>query len=670
MSKIVSKSFSKHVAEQVIESLNEPANNIYYIAVSKHTPYSGGDDTIPDPNETNLELQVKPYQEMIFGKKILPTDVSLVVPRHNWTSNTAYAMYDNNDQNLYGKAFYAAVDAGSYYYVYKVLDNNGGAVSTVQPSSTVESACNFITTGDGYKWKLIYKMPEATFEKFATSDYMPVITSANVAGNSVSGAIDVVKVANAGSGYVSVLTGSFTVDDLRDAIPSGGNEFSYRLNSNAASNSDFYTGSSIYITAGTGSGQLKSIVSYEAATRVVTVNNAFSTPPSTDSQYLVTPNVIIVGDGQDAAGYAVIASNSTVNNFVSKVVMVNRGSNYTYAEATVRGNTGGVSVSTSVSPVIPPIGGHGKNAPQELGSDALTISVQLSNNEGGYISTSNDYRQIMILKDPYFDNVTLTLGSEVGTFSAGEIISQVSFAKLIGTVTTNTSTGTLVGLGTDFNNALQAGDTVLVFDTAAQLQSIRTVDTVTNSTYLQLTSNNSFNASYATLAKASIIATGIKEGNASPYATLTNATPKFVVGRPVIGSTSGALANVTAINVNEKNYNSWNTFDNRTRISYTANTLAFANDSVVYQTEVSLSNAYFHSANSTYLFLTSEKGPINADPTEELVQVNGSATYTLGSVKYTPDIVKNSGDVIYIENSEPISRSNSQSEAFRIVLQF
>jgi hypothetical protein len=670
MSKIVSKSFSKHVAEQVIESLNEPANNIYYVAVSKHTPYAGGDDNVPDPNETNQELQVRPYQEIIFGKKILPTDVNLVVPRHNWTTNTAYAMYDNNDPDLYSKAFYAAVDAGSFYYVYKVLDNNGGAVSTVQPSSTVESACNFITTGDGYKWKLIYKMPEATFEKFATSDYMPVITSANVAGNSVSGAIDVVKVSNAGAGYVSVLTGSFTVDDLRDAIPTGGNEFSYRLNSNAASNSDFYTGSSIYISAGTGSGQLKSIVSYEAATRVVTVNNAFSTPPSTDSQYLVTPNIVFVGDGQAAAGYAVIASNSTVNNFVSKVVMVNRGSNYTYAEATVRGNTGGVAVGTSVSPVIPPVGGHGKNAPQELGSDALTISVQLSNNEGGYISTSNDYRQIMILKDPYFDNVTLTLGSEVGTFSAGETISQVSFAKLIGTVTTNTSTGTLVGLGTDFNNALLAGDTVLVFDTAAQLQSIRTVDTVTNSTYLQLTSNNSFNASYATLAKASVIATGIKEGNVSPYATLTNATPKFVVGRPVIGSTSGAFANITAINVNEKNYNSWNTFDNRTRISYTANTLAFANDSVVYQTEVSLSNAYFHSANSTYLFLTSEKGPINADPNEELLQISGSATYTLGSVKYTPDIVKNSGDVIYIENSEPISRSNSQSEAFRIVLQF
>ncbi len=350
--------------------------------------------------------------------------------------------------------------------------------------------------------------------------------------------------------------------------------------------------------------------------------------------------------------------------------MVNRGSNYTYASAVVRGNTGGISVGTSVSPVIPPIGGHGTNAAQELGSDALTISVQFSNNESGFVSTFNDYRQIMILKDPYFDNVTLTLGSEVGAFSVGETLSQVSFAKLLGTVATNTSTGTITGLGTDFNNALQAGDTVLVFDTAAQLQSIRTVDTVTNSTYLQLTSNNSFNASYAIIAKASVIATGIKEGNVSPYVTLTNATPKFVVGRPVIGGVSGAFANVTSINVNEKNYNSWNTFDNRTRISYTANTLAFANDAVVYQTDTSLSNAFFHSANSSYIFLTSEKGPINADPATPLVEVDGSATYTLGSVKYTPDIVKNSGDVIYIENSEPISRSNSQSEAFRIVLQF
>jgi hypothetical protein len=37
---------------------------------------------------------------------------------------------------------------------------------------------------------------------------------------------------------------------------------------------------------------------------------------------------------------------------------------------------------------------------------------------------------------------------------------------------------------------------------------------------------------------------------------------------------------------------------------------------------------------------------------------------------YPPDLVQNSGEVIYFENESPISRSNSQSETIKIILQF
>lgn len=52
MTKITTKTFKQHVAEQFVESISEPANNIYYVAASKHTPYSTGDDSVPDPVET------------------------------------------------------------------------------------------------------------------------------------------------------------------------------------------------------------------------------------------------------------------------------------------------------------------------------------------------------------------------------------------------------------------------------------------------------------------------------------------------------------------------------------------------------------------------------------------------------------------------------------------
>ncbi len=671
MTKLISRKFREHIGEQFIESITEPANSIYYIVASKHTPYANNDQTVPTPGDNNKELEVDVYEESIFGKKVTSSDVNLMVNRYNWTSNTVYSHYDPDDSDLYQKQYYVVVDAGSTYYVYKCLDNNRGVVSTEQPSSTSESACNFITTSDGYTWKLMYKMAESTFEKFATANLMPVVTSANVSGNTVAGAIDVIRVTNTGSGYISTLTGQFQVDDLREAIPSfSGNSTTYRLSTSASSNSDFYVGSAIYITSGTGSGQLRRIVSYTAGNRVAVVNNAFTVAPSSDSTYSINPSVVISGDGTGAAAYATVSSNASVNNFISKINVVTRGSGYTYATATVTGNTGGTSNTSSVKVIIPPIGGHGKDSSAELGSRTVGVSVTFNNTEGGFITTENDYRKFILLKDPLFNNVHLTLTSEAGTFTNGEQIYQFDNKTLRGTVTGNTTTTTLDGVSTEFSESLSINDKIIITDIVSNTSCLRTVSSITNSTSLTLNSNLSFLTTSAKLAYMTVTASGIKSGNVSPYVTLANAEPKFVTGKKIMGANSGAIANVTAIDLNEKSFNSWVTFDNRTRIAYTSTSGTIPEDAELYQTDVSLSNAYFHSSNASYVFLTSERGPINADPDEMIFMTYGSNTITLGSNKYSPDLVKGSGKALYIENSNPISRSNSQSETIRLLINF
>jgi len=343
MTALITEKLKEHVANQILESLTEPANNIYYVVAAKHTPYAN-DDATPIPQQSAQETIFSVYQESIFGKKVNTADICMVAPKYIWTANTVYNMYDDQDNDLLNKRFFVAVDGGATYYVYKVLDNNRGVASTEQPTNTSESACNFVTTADGYTWKLMYKVPEATFEKFATADYMPVFTSANVAGNTVSGALDVIKIANTGSNYVATLTGQFQSNDVRESIPSySGNTTTYRLAENASSNNEFYTSSALYITSGTGAGQIRSIINYSGGNRVAVVNTAFSTPPDNTSQYAIAPRVIVLGDGSGATGYATVSSNATVNNFISKINIVSRGSGYTYASATVVGNTGGIS---------------------------------------------------------------------------------------------------------------------------------------------------------------------------------------------------------------------------------------------------------------------------------------------------------------------------------------
>lgn len=671
MTTLISKKFKRHIGEQLIESITEPANNVYYVMAARHFPFANNDATTPVPFESFEELEVTSFEEGIFGKKINSSDVSLMIPKYVWTSNTIYTPYDHQDTSITSKQYYVVVDGGATYYVYKCLDNNRGVASNTQPTNTSESACNFITTADGYTWKLMYSMPEATFEKFATADYMPVVTSANVAGNTVPGAIDVIRITNPGSNYIATLTGQFQVNDLRESIPEvAGNTTTYRLATNASSNTDFYVGSAIYITTGTGAGQLKRIVDYNAVTRVATVNSMFTVAPSSDSTYIVAPNVVINGDGSGAVAYATVSSNATVNNFISKINIINRGNNYTYASALVTGNTGGVSNTAVLRPIIPPVGGHGKNAPSELGAKAVGVSVSFNTSEGGYVTTDNDYRKLILLRDPLFRNVTLTLDNEVGTFVTGENVYQIEYKTLLGTATGNTTSTTVRGVGTQFNLALKENDRVLITDTISGVHCLRTVTSVINSTAISVNDELPFLTEFARCAYVSILASGVKTGNASPYLTMSNVEPKFVTSKIVIGETSGAFANVTNINVNEKNYNNWNTFDNRTRISYTTKSGTMPEDAKVLQTDISLSNAYYHSSNSTYVFLTVERGPINADPAEQIREDQGAASFTLGSVKYPPDVIKGSGEVIYIENSAAISRDPSQSETLRLIINF
>ena len=668
---LITKKFKRHIGEQLIESITEPANNVYYVLAAKHTPFSNNDTVVPLPTNAFKELEVDVYEEAIFGKKINASDISLMIPKYIWTSNTVYTPYDHEDTLLFDKQFYVAVDGGSTYYIYKCLDNNRGVPSNTQPVNTSESACNFITTADGYTWKLMYSMPEATFEKFSTADYMPVVTSANVAGNTVSGALDIIRIVSPGSNYVATLDGLFQANDLRETIPGiSGNTTTYRLAVNAASNTDFYVGSALYISSGTGAGQLRRIVDYNATTRVATVNSAFITPPASDSAYLIAPNIIFNGDGSGAVAYATVSSNATVNNFISKINIINRGNNYTYATATVVGNTGGVSNTATLRAIIPPIGGHGKNSPAELGSKSVGISITYNTSESGYITTENDYRKLILIRDPLFTNVTLTIDDDIGTFTPGENVHQIEYLTLTGTIQGNTTSNNLIGVGTELNKALKTNDRVLITDSITGLHCLRTITSVTNATAVSINDELPFITNFAKIAFTKILASGVKTGNTSPYLTMSNVEPKFVVGKIVIGETSGAFANVTNIDVNEKNYNNWTTLDNRTRIAYTALSGAMPEDAKVLQTDISLSNAFFHSANSTYVFLTSERGPINAEPAEVLREDQGAAIYTLGSVKYVPDMVKGSGEVIYIENSSPISRANNQSETLRLIINF
>jgi len=203
------------------------------------------------------------------------------------------------------------------------------------------------------------------------------------------------------------------------------------LSSTADSQYDnIYVDSTIYITNNAGQGEQSKIIRYDSQSRRIIVETPFTVTPNTSSGYIISPSLNIKGDGKQAIGRTI--GNNT--HGVTATLISNKGYDYTYATATIYANTQhGVGASSKV--IIGPVGGHGKNAIEELNGNRLMIDMTLNGNEFGFFTTSNDYRQFGLLRDPidftdgsFFDEIyasqmiTLELIEMSGRFTLDEKI--------------------------------------------------------------------------------------------------------------------------------------------------------------------------------------------------------------------------------------------------------
>lgn len=578
--------FRLHIANQFKESITEVANSVYYVFAGRSTPFANG-DVVTAPENTVNEYDIGSQDNMLFGKRVQAEDVSVVIPRYDWTANTVYTAY-RADVDLSDKRYFACVNSAAQYHVFKVLDNNGGAPSTVAPALEDTSADDeYYATSDGYVWKYMYTIPKTLYDKFATKDFIPVVVNANVVANAVPGAIDVVEITYPGSHFNSYTNGAFTVTDLRV----GGNPRVLNIANTASGTDGYYEGCYIYLTSGTGQGQYRRIDQYNVAgtQKLITINEAFTVSPDVTTTYEINPAVTITGDGSGAAARAVI--NAEQANSVKRVEILDRGSNYTWASANLVSQTDGFSNTSLLTPVMSPRNGHGSDPEAELQGTNIGISVTFANTEGNTIPTVNDYRTIGILKDPQYANVTLFFDSVDGLFEIGESLYQQS-----------------------------------------------------------------------TRAEGIVIAT-----DETSYVTISNVVGVFASSANLVGYTSNATANVSSFEINGSS-KGFDTFDQRVKLTYSApSVVSFAEDEMIYQLDPAVSNAVFHSIDDNYIYLTNLRGSVNTGA--QIIGSNSGAFATLLS-KYAGDLIHGSGEVLYIENTDPVTRSNTQSEVIKIVLKF
>jgi len=170
MPSIISNKFRINTGEEFINSLVQTGMNVsIYATISKIDAWANGDSS-PDTPVDNRQNEVNVWNKMTGGSKLTAYNMSLVIPRINWIANTIFSYYtDANSTPILNTNFYVVT---SDFNVYKCIDNNFGANSTVMPSYTAIDSTH--TESDGYTWKFMYNIGTADQLRFVTPYWIPV----------------------------------------------------------------------------------------------------------------------------------------------------------------------------------------------------------------------------------------------------------------------------------------------------------------------------------------------------------------------------------------------------------------------------------------------------------------------------------------------------------------
>ena len=335
----------RSLAETVYNDILTRRSNYYYF-IGK---------IIDWPNVIEPEEPVDTYayeyetrNSIISAKRVVIRDVSLVIPRVDWTPSTVYDQYDNNysADHLAASGATKLEDANFYvmasnFSVYKCIFNNLGVASTVEPSGLDLTP---VTYEDGYIWKYMYTIPLSNRNKFLTEDYMPVQRAITNTFYS-NGEISSVVVDNGGSGYLGNAEVTLTVNGL---FRSGNGNVSATLTPvlndsgqivnvviNTAGNN--YSNASIVVTDNLSSGE-----SYYKGVSAVTLYN-FGTGYTTAVRSNTTAVITTTGNSLPGSNAILAPAYSNNNNTFVGISILNPGNGYTTA---VKNNTT-ITISTT-----------------------------------------------------------------------------------------------------------------------------------------------------------------------------------------------------------------------------------------------------------------------------------------------------------------------------------
>ena len=417
MPAIIKPTISSEIAKIYLSAIQAQTTNSYFI-LGKTTAWTDSDlggggiynDANPPTPETSAAYEQETRKNIVSLQKAGISNTSLAIARYNWASGTTYDMYDtryssaspapSGATNLSEARMFVLTDE---FHLYKCIDNNNRAPSTVKPSGTTTS---YLTLSDGYVWKYMKTVSVGERNQYLSPNFTPVsdIVSLGFYDGQIGFTIN-----NGGSGYVSdntVLTvsGDGSAADLQAVITSGS-----ITNVVVNDPGTGYSSATIDITTPDSAkaqginGAIDAVINQittqnnQTNVQLAAVDREVSAISITNggSGY-TTATATIVGDGSNAA-LSPVLSGGAVTGFT----ITNRGSGYSVATVAVVGDGAGFQGDV----IIAPTNGHGFSLVGDSFPTAIAAFVPGIDNPIQTMEVTTDYHQLGIVLDPIQYNV-------------------------------------------------------------------------------------------------------------------------------------------------------------------------------------------------------------------------------------------------------------------------
>lgn len=422
------------MALNMMKDLTGSAGDNVYLGIGHSYPWTANDLLIDQPVETTDYLN-QVHRDLAALKKLSISNASLVVRREDWTANTIYDPFTENDQ---------------MYSMIQVV-TGVGTINVANSTAIVGKNTAFLTgvlvgdlltlPGDG-----ITLLPQTREIISIANDTILTVNSAYT-GNFISNSYTT-EVSTAPH-YVKKFYVRNTYDQVFVCLDNFYGSASSQMptiglggqlpNNPYILTTDGYKWKYLYTMSG-GQKQLFLTTDWMPVTTDSVVTGA-AVDGRIDIVVIVAPGqgyngnvasfnapiIVVTGDGTGANLTAQVDANGSI----SGINILSGGTGYTSANITA--NTGATGANANLVAILGPRGGWGSNSAFELGASTLMISTTLTDTESGTIPVVDilgeyfAYRQLSLIVNP-----TLIIGGAVASNTNYDLTTAIQISSTPG----------------------------------------------------------------------------------------------------------------------------------------------------------------------------------------------------------------------------------------------